>query len=132
MTKPIPRFVRQTVLARDGDRCCSCGWPQQLELNHRINKGMGGSNLLDYISNLVTMCHGCNNALEADASFRDSGLRMGWKVQSWDDPHRIPVYFQYAREWRLLNDKGTYVVVDEEQISLTAGGVPLVDEGLVQ
>lgn len=132
MSKAIPRFVREAVLARDGDSCCSCGRSGSLELNHRINRGMGGSKLLDYIANLVTMCSGCNTALEADGSFRESGLRMGWKVQSWDDPHRVPVYFQPFREWRLLNDKATFVVITDEQITLTSAGVPLVDEGLVE
>jgi hypothetical protein len=121
--------TRSMVYDRDGSRCPSCGFTSPLSIQHRINRGMGGSKLRDNLANLLTMCIGCNTALEADASFRTSGLHMGWKLNSWDDEARVPVYFQYAREWRLLTDDGTYEVIDSDRITRGANGVPLILEG---
>lgn len=121
----VAKKVRSTVYERDGGQCCSCGM-RNLTLNHRMNRQMGGSKLRDGYENLVTMCSGCNTALEADASFRESGIRMGWKIQSWDDPLRIPVYYQPFREWRLLDWEGGYTAIPEEEIRRGTNGTPLV------
>jgi hypothetical protein len=87
---------------------------------------MGGSKLRDNLANLLTLCVGCNTALEADASFRTSGLHMGWKLNSWDDENRVPVYIQPAREWRLLADDGTYTVLESTDIRRGTNGTPMV------
>lgn len=63
----IPPSVRRRVLARDGHRCRApgCGRRTLLEIHHRVPVSRGGS---DEPSNLVTLCHGCHQALHAMAS----------------------------------------------------------------
>jgi hypothetical protein len=114
---------RLLIYERDSDRCCSCGSGNMKTLNHRVNRQMGGSKHRDNLANLITMCNGCNGALESDATFRESGILMGWKLQTWDDPLRTAAYFQWAREWRLLDDGGSYEVVEQRDIRTVLEGM---------
>lgn len=112
----ITDAVRRTVYARDAHACvvgdqyrvrCSEG----LTLQHRINRGMGGSDLLDGFANLVTMCGLHNQRLEGDALFATLGRRLGWKLESWEDPFKVAVFSPVYGGWRLLNGTGGLVPV---------------------
>lgn len=117
---------RALVFSRDGERCASCGVHSPLSIQHRKNRQMGGSTQRNNLSNLLTLCVGCNSALESDATFRTSGLRMGWKLQSWDDDSQIAVFVQWAHEWRLLDDEGSFTVVDSDDVRRGSNGAPMV------
>lgn len=103
---------RKIVTERDGGQCCACGANYLLEVNHRINRGMGGSprNLKDYLANLILMCSFCNSGLEDKG--RPAGIKYGWKLQSWDDPFRTAAFFPHFGEWRLFDNEGGFDVVD--------------------
>lgn len=103
--------ARKTVYERDGFKCCACGSVFELTLQHRKNKGMGGSKLLDGVENLLTMCHGCNTALESDARYAETGRRNGWKLTT-GEPFDKPVYFAWAREWRVINPEGGFALAE--------------------
>jgi ATP-dependent DNA helicase RecQ len=54
--------IRQVVLARDNNRCVSCGEICQrgeADVHHLVPRSLGGS---DEASNLVTLCDGCHGA----------------------------------------------------------------------
>lgn len=106
----VPEAVRQAVYVRDGHQCivatpeCFGG----LTLQHRVNRGMGGSDRLDTVENLLTMCAGHNTRLEADAPFAEVGRRLGWKLESWENPLEVAV-FSAVGGWRLLTGDGKTV-----------------------
>ncbi|QUL79897.1 hypothetical protein [Brevibacterium sp. SMBL_HHYL_HB1] len=102
----MSKKVRQQVYERDGYMCVSCGRTDTLTLNHRASKGMGGSKLMDGPENLVTMCLIENQRLEANADFAALGIDNGWKLRSWDDPLKVPVFFAFDG-WYYLTTDGT-------------------------
>lgn len=85
--------VRRQVFDRDGGCCVVCATPIGLTIQHRVNRQMGGSQLLDFPENLLTMCAAHNQALEADARFAQRGREKGWKLPSWEDPKEVPVRY---------------------------------------
>ncbi|MBD2107013.1 HNH endonuclease [Nodosilinea sp. FACHB-13] len=68
----IPRSVREYVLNRDNHQCKSCGKKSsevKLQIDHILPLAKGGVN---DISNLQTLCKGCNQKKSAkiDNRFR--------------------------------------------------------------
>lgn len=102
----VPQSVRRAVYERDGFRCVHCGATGGLSLQHRKNRGMGGSRLLDTPANLVVLCLLENQALEADTRKANIARFYGWKLKPWDDPLAVQVYDVNLDEWFLLDDKG--------------------------
>lgn len=99
----ISARVRQLVYERDGNACVACGVSHGLTIQHRKNRGMGGSKLLDTPANLVTMCAVENMLLESNADFADRGRRNGWKLWSYLDPLCCPVLYPDGWfGWRLV------------------------------
>jgi 5-methylcytosine-specific restriction endonuclease McrA len=111
----VTKQDRETVYERDQYRCAACSNPSNLEIQHRINRGMGGdpTGALNRLSNLLTLCHTCNAALEADADFAEKGRTNGWKLSRWQVPTWWPVFYSWADEWRRLDDEGTFDVNEE-------------------
>ncbi|WP_202977682.1 HNH endonuclease [Streptomyces sp. E5N298] len=56
---PLPPAVRITVLARDSNRCVTCGSSSSLQIDHVFPVSLGGS---DEIDNLRTLCQPCNSS----------------------------------------------------------------------
>lgn len=54
-------LTRRQLRLRDGNRCVVCGSPRQLTIHHLRPRAIGGS---DELSNLVTLCRDCHEALE--------------------------------------------------------------------
>lgn len=104
----VSNKVRQLVYDRDGRMCVSCGRDDMLTLQHRINRGMGGSNTRDGYENLVTMCSLENQRLEMIPDFAAIGIDNGWKLRSWEDPLKVPVFFAFDG-WYYLTERGTRV-----------------------
>ena len=101
---------RRLVYERDGFRCAAegphCQRFTNLTIQHRINRGMGGSKRRDSLSNLLTLCAACNGLLESDAEFAERGRDQGWKLYSWEIPTMVPLFVTWSRQWLLLNDEG--------------------------
>lgn len=104
----ISTRTRQMVYDRDGNRCVACYDSNNLTLQHRVSKGMGGSKLYDQPAFLVTMCLTCNLALESDYVKAEQGRFNGWKLSRNTrppvDPEKIPV--KIGKEWFLLDNHG--------------------------
>jgi hypothetical protein len=100
----------QRLMERDKG-CVHCGETEAVSPNHRINRGMGGSKLLDRPSNLVILCSRMNFLIEADASQAEIAKTYGWKLERWQKPEKEPVFNRMTHRWLLLDDEfGTKVI----------------------
>lgn len=110
---------RETVHKRDLYRCVACGQPSGLQVHHRKNRGMGGDpkGKLNRLSNLLTLCALDNSHLESDPMFAANGRNYGWKLRH-EDPTVVPVYYQWADEWRDLDDEGYALLSDSLEVDL--------------
>jgi hypothetical protein len=101
-------MVSKTVWAKvlQRDVCCwHCGRiDDTLVPQHRINRGMGGSKLLDTPSNLVALCSESNVLMESDSEFREKALMYGWKLMRYQIPKNTPIYDFYKGDWFLVDD----------------------------
>lgn len=104
-TGPSPK-VRELVFARDGHRCVRCGTDQQLTMQHRVNRAMGGSSdpRINAATNLLTACQDCNMHFEAHPA---EAYAHGWKVRRPLDPAEEPVLYP-GSELRMLLPDGTF------------------------
>jgi len=57
---------------------------------HRINRGMGGSKLLDRPSNVIVMCSEWNGLIESSSHHAVRAHNYGWKLSRWDSPEDRP------------------------------------------
>lgn len=108
---------RDQIYERDGGRCVACGTTYGLEINHRANRGMGGSRYGDTLENGVLMCHHHNVSLEASAEFAERGRVYGWKVHRnrVTPPADVPVWYVYERTWFYLEADGTRLAPNQQQ-----------------
>lgn len=100
---------RSLVYQRDEQLCVACGTDQDMTLQHRANRGMGGSKSRDRVENLVCMCSHHNQLLEMDAEFAQRGRRLGWKLNSWDNPLDCPVFYVKDGAFFYLSGRGTRI-----------------------
>lgn len=88
--------------------CLHCGKTDDTLIpQHRINRGMGGSKILDRPSNIIVMCSLFNGLIESDFDRAMKAKEYGWKLDSWEDPLTSPVYDMVAGKWFLLDDEFT-------------------------
>jgi hypothetical protein len=100
----VSKAVWFRVVKRDV-RCWHCGTTDDtLVPQHRINRGMGGSKLLDVPSNLIALCSAANVLMESNAVFREKALRCGWKLERFQFPDQVPIYDFMADDWFLIDD----------------------------
>lgn len=101
------------LLKRDG-YCWHCGREDDtLIIQHRSNKGFGGSKRLDNAANLIILCSAFNNLIESDAKAAGMALRYGWKLSRYDRATDKPVYNIVENKWYFLLDDFTRQVVVE-------------------
>lgn len=111
---PVSSRTRERVFERDGYMCVDCGTMSMLTIQHRVNRGMGGSKNLDRMSNLITMCVTHNGLLESEAEYAERGRKYGWKVHRNRTvaPEDVPVFYRALRTWVYLGDDGSRLTVD--------------------
>lgn len=98
------------LLERDGGRCVHCGATDALAPHHRRNRGMGGSKAMEKASNLVVVCSWLNGMMESDADVSEMAKSRGWKMLSWQDPTKYPVWDELAQACFWLHDDYTRVL----------------------
>lgn len=105
---------RKRIYERDHGRCWHCGTDENVTIHHRINRGMGGSKLLDMPSNLVVMCAAFNQAMESDLRAHKLAKEKGWKVSRHSRVSDVPIWDFLGnqcllddafRVWRLDGDR---------------------------
>ena len=102
----VPKKVLKLVQARDS-HCYHCGLEEDLVPHHRINRGMGGSKLLDTPDNLMMVCSRWNGDMESNAELAASARGWGHKLPVWESLEH-PVFDRMGGWWYLLPD-GTKV-----------------------
>jgi len=90
-------------LRRDGG-CVCCGQVEVAVPQHRVNRGMGGSKLLNKPSNIIALCSRMNGLIESDAAQASLARSYGWKLESWQQPEFEPVYYPLEGRWYYLDD----------------------------
>lgn len=111
----FPPEISDAILLRDGALCAmlgadGCAGRLATEANHRLNRGAGGVHgaraaIVNSPANGCATEHRCNWALEAVPEFAEEGRRRGVKLESGADPHEIPLWSVFYRQWvRLLPD----------------------------
>lgn len=103
--------MRKMVYARDGEACWHCGATDGLSIQHRANKGMGGSKNRDRLDNLLTFCLEGNQRMESDAAFANEARDNGWKLSSWT-PYTSPVWSAWQRQWFVIDPEGGKLKTD--------------------
>jgi hypothetical protein len=103
--------TRKALFERDSHRCWHCG-SEEVTVQHRANRGMGGSKEMDNAANLILLCWFVNFEMEAsDKKAREAEL-YGWKISRYADPTSIPVWHYPSQSWILLNDDwGSSIIV---------------------
>lgn len=92
-------------LKRDFYRCYHCGISDEtLVPQHRLGRGMGGSKVRDVPSNIITFCADFNNRIEQNSIAREKARRLGWSLESWQNPLTSPVFDNTTGEWYVLAD----------------------------
>lgn len=121
--------LRPLIYERDEHTCVAAGslWSMlfpcagQLEIQHRVKKGSGGSALYDGPEYLVTMCH-LHNSMDGggSAEFRQACLRNGWSVLRWladsTPMSRIPI--RYKDRWYLLSGLRRHAISEATAIDM--------------
>lgn len=106
------KVIRQL---RDRDtHCYHCGATADLVPHHRRNRAMGGSKLLDKLSNLILVCSAYNGAMEASASVATEARDLGHKLGQWDN-FDTPVFDKVSSRWFMLTDNGDKVETSPPQ-----------------
>lgn len=65
---PIPLWLRDQVLARDGHTCRFCGLTQEVQVHHIEYggdlRGMGGARVHD-VDKMISLCAGCHERVHS-------------------------------------------------------------------
>jgi len=92
-------------LARDMHCPCGCvGREDTFVPQHRINRGMGGSKVLDRPANVLVMCSHANGLIESDAKSADLARAYCWKLSRWDSPEDTPFWDIATQTWNLIDN----------------------------
>lgn len=106
----------EKYLRRDFYHCLHCGINDgTLVPQHRLGRGMGGSKVRDVPSNIVVLCSDFNSRIESNYVAAAKAKRMGWKLESWQDPKQEPVWDCISGEWYVLADDYTRKVYDANE-----------------
>jgi hypothetical protein len=105
----------EKYLKRDFGRCYHCGISDDtLVPQHRLGRGMGGSSARDVPSNIITFCSDHNGRIEQNYVASARAKRLGWKLESWQNPLTTPVFSMAVGEWYLLDDHYSRQVYNPE------------------
>jgi hypothetical protein len=97
------QFAR--YLARDLHCVCGCvGFEDTFVPQHRINRGMGGSRVLDRPANVLVMCSRMNGLIESDPKLAEVARLYGWKLSRWQEPENEPFYDLATGAWYRLDN----------------------------
>ncbi len=97
----ISSKVRTAIFERDKNRCVACLSPNNLTIQHRVGRGMGGSKKYDSPAFLITMCLECNTKLESDSVWAEIGRENGWKLSRNANPPVDPesILVKVGKRW---------------------------------
>jgi len=92
-------------LARDMHCPCGCvGREDTFVPQHRVNRGMGGSKVLDRPANVIVICSSANGLIESNATWAKRARDYGWKLSRWQEPEAEPFYDLANGTWNLIDN----------------------------
>lgn len=102
--------LKHTVWLRDGERCVRCSHRvQDWDVHHRLARKMGGANArvewINWVSNLLLLCRGCHNWIEANPVFSRSA---GWMLSAHQNPEDVLVWSEGEGMWFRLHGPEFY------------------------
>lgn len=109
----IPRATKKLVLERDNGLCVIDGpfcFGSASVVDHRANRGMGGSSMLDSPENLIAACPQCNGLKEdATGVYLEMLIRRGVRLLKRGQPalqvleraRAMPVEYPGGQWWSL-------------------------------
>ena len=104
----VPKKVLKLVQERDS-ACWHCGREDDLVPHHRVNRGMGGSKLLDTPDNLMMVCGIWNGLMESHAKDAEAARGWGHKLPVWESLE-VPVFDRAEFKWYFLLPDGGKVL----------------------
>lgn len=107
----ISKHLRERIIKRDNHQCWHCPEVEAISLQHRRNRQMGGSKMLDRTDNLIVLCSSMNALIESDANAAAEARDFGWKLASWDS-FSMPVFNRNELKWYALDEIGNKTEVD--------------------
>lgn len=102
----------ERLFERDNGQCWHCGTTENLTVQHRMNRGMGGSRLRDNPANLILLCWYSNFEMEASSVKAEVARVSGWKIRNGYIPANVPAFHQPSNTWICLNDDWSIKVVN--------------------
>ncbi|MGS1028824.1 HNH endonuclease [Burkholderia glumae] len=97
----IASALRETILARDGHKCCRCPSTEDLTVDHIFPRAIGGTHAP---ANLRTLCRACNSARPVQGqALIDDLARDGYTL---DDMQRMCMHVQAHGEGKGKEGKG--------------------------
>jgi hypothetical protein len=119
MSEQVSRRDRIAVYERDEYKCVAAGSEDQvstcspsLTIQHRADRGMGGTSIVVPLAGLATMCWKHNHAASHDPAFMVLATKLGWKLSKYEDPHKVAIFYRWKREWVRYDEDGTPAVVE--------------------
>lgn len=92
MTTGFTKRQRDIIWERDGGVCVWTGVDTgRLIIQHRSNRGMGGSKSANRISNGVLLDSLLNGLIESDPTYQAEAIRRGIKISLHADPLEVAV-----------------------------------------
>lgn len=73
-----------------------------------MNRGMGGSKLLDRLDNLALVCSFWNGQMESDAQSAQLARQYGHKLSKWQSFDE-PIFDIFYGHWYVLKENGEKV-----------------------
>lgn len=104
----VKESIRKLIQQRDS-HCPHCGETENLVIHHRINRGMGGSKLLDTPDNLMMICSRYNGEMESNQTVAASARGWGHKLSVWESTEH-PVFDRAEFKWYFLLPDGGKVL----------------------
>lgn len=97
--KQFQKFIDRDEVMVDAGYLDDTAVPQ-----HRIGRGHGGSKRLALLpSNVIVFSSARNGLIESDFQVRMLAREMGWSLERWEEPEKIPVKHA-TRGWIMLDD----------------------------
>jgi len=100
----VKRSLLISLLRRD-EYCWHCGTNYDLVPHHRMNRGAGGSKLLNRLDNLMMVCADYNWQMEADGKVLTRARELGHKLKRTDE-FSTPAFDNYSKQWFILTIEG--------------------------
>jgi len=114
----------EAIKLRDGGMCAMRGTHDRCTgvadtANHRLNRGAGGSQQRNGLSNGCGICNICNGLIEHDSELADIARRRGIKLREGiTTPTEVPIWSPFFRQWCVLTDDDLRLTGETDELTM--------------